>query len=249
MKEMERFPLDTVDLDTRLFIAERRDRIRSRLNRAAEDIVAIGADLRAIRERLEPGQFLGWIAAEFEMSERSAYNFMSVAEQFATVASLEGISAKALYMLAAPSTPENARAEAIAAASDGERIGPHQAEEIIERHQPPIEQPESEEQEPDRPYDPATATGAGDQAYRILPLQATEEDNQAEAPEPLSYSAATEVVERLEWSIANLVDNNDPADVFTITYTDLVKRTDAAGDRLQAWVRMVGSILEKRRTL
>jgi hypothetical protein len=59
---------------------------------------------------------LPWIDREFGWSERTARNFMSVHEMLssksATVADL-AIDAKALYALAAPSTPEDVQADVI----------------------------------------------------------------------------------------------------------------------------------------
>ena len=57
------------------------DRIRERVQKTVEDIIEIGNDLLAIKEALPHGQFLPWLRAEFGWSERSAQNFMSVAEQ------------------------------------------------------------------------------------------------------------------------------------------------------------------------
>ena len=58
------------------------DRIRERVKKTVEDIIEVGNDLLAVKEALPHGQFLPWLRAEFGWSERSAQNFMSVAEQF-----------------------------------------------------------------------------------------------------------------------------------------------------------------------
>ncbi len=51
---------------------------------------------------------------------------MEVAENIkvATVATLENVQLKALYLLASPSTPESVREEAISCAEDGEKLSP-----------------------------------------------------------------------------------------------------------------------------
>lgn len=97
------------------------ERIRVRMSRTAADIVAIGNDLREIKAQIGHGNFLPWIEAEFGMAERTARNFMSVADKFksATVADLPPT---VLYALAAASMPEEVRQEAVRRAETGEPI-------------------------------------------------------------------------------------------------------------------------------
>ena len=58
------------------------DRIRERVKKTVEDIIDVGNDLLAVKEALPHSQFGPWLKAEFGWSERSAQNFMSVAEKF-----------------------------------------------------------------------------------------------------------------------------------------------------------------------
>src|SRR5947209_14228164 len=99
------------------------DRIRERIKKTVEDISEVGSDLLAVKEALPHGQFLPWLKAEFGWSERTAQNFMSVAEQFksAKIADLP-IQPSAAYFLAAPSVPDEARKLAIEQAQAGEEI-------------------------------------------------------------------------------------------------------------------------------
>ncbi len=84
------------------------ERIRLRMKRAAEDIIAIGQELIAAKGRLPHGQFLAWLATEFEMSGPTALRFMQVAERFSDKnVILTNLSPSILYLLAAPSTPES----------------------------------------------------------------------------------------------------------------------------------------------
>jgi gas vesicle protein len=108
------------------------DRIRERIKRTVEDIVEVGHDLLAVKETLPHGQFLPWLKAEFGWSERSAQNFMSVAEQFksAKIADLP-IQPSAAYLLAAPSVPDEAREKAVEKAEAGEEITFATAKEIV----------------------------------------------------------------------------------------------------------------------
>lgn len=57
------------------------DRFRERVKKTVEDIIDVDNDLLAVKETLPHGQFGPCLKAEFGWSERSAQNFMSVAER------------------------------------------------------------------------------------------------------------------------------------------------------------------------
>ena len=86
----------------------------------------------AFKEALEHGHFGPWLKAEFGWGERTAQNFMSVAERFkfAKIADLP-IQPSAAYMLAAPAVPDEARQVAIEKAEAGEEITFTTAKEIV----------------------------------------------------------------------------------------------------------------------
>lgn len=106
--------------------------IHQQLQNTLESAVKIGQELLAVKEALEHGHFLPWLRAEFGWSERTAYNFMSVAQRFelATIANLP-IQPTAAYLLAAPSVPDEARQAAIEKAEAGEEISTTVAKEIV----------------------------------------------------------------------------------------------------------------------
>jgi Protein of unknown function (DUF3102) len=126
------FIYDLLDAQVAEQVRSSADRIRERLKKTLEDIIEIGNDLMAVREALDHGQFLNWLRAEFGWQQRTAYNFISVAERFklATIASLP-IDPTAAYLLAAPSIPEEARQLAIERAEGGEKITTVIAKEIV----------------------------------------------------------------------------------------------------------------------
>jgi hypothetical protein len=104
--------------------AEVRDatvRIKLRMSRTAADIIEIGRDLILVKDKLEHGQFLRWIEAEFGMHEQSARRFMHVAQRFGgksnTVLDLQP---SVLYALAAPSTPDEVVEEVGERVANGE---------------------------------------------------------------------------------------------------------------------------------
>jgi hypothetical protein len=108
--------------------------IRRRVKRAVADIVEIGLDLLAVKDRLPHGQFTPWLQTEFGWSERQARNFMNVADwlrpKTAILADLP-IQPTAAYLLAAPSVPDEARQEAVERAEAGEEINTAVAREIV----------------------------------------------------------------------------------------------------------------------
>lgn len=101
------FDYEALDSDTRAFVQEKAHAIHARLKRTAEDIIAIGLDLIEVKERLQHGQFLPWIDAEFAMSERTARDFMNIARRFdGKSAPGADLGMRILRELAAPSTPD-----------------------------------------------------------------------------------------------------------------------------------------------
>jgi hypothetical protein len=88
--------------------------------------------LLAIKAKLDHGQFGKWLNAEFDMSERTAQNLMSLAEYAndkpATVANLP---TTAVYKLAAPSTPTSVQEEIEQRVIKGERLSSREIEDQI----------------------------------------------------------------------------------------------------------------------
>lgn len=125
------FDYQQLDTETRTIVRQRTIEIKALMKRTAQDIIEIGEKLIDVKERLGHGNFGGWLEVEFGWSWSTANNFMRVAGKFATVTNLEDFSAKALYLLAAPSTPDEARDEAITRAQNGVTITYTQAREIV----------------------------------------------------------------------------------------------------------------------
>lgn len=99
------------------------DRIRDRMKRTVEDIIAIGQDLLAVKSKLPHGAFLPWIETEFGMSNQTASRFMSVATTYhSKFPNLGNLSLSVIYELAAPSTPEPVRQVVEAKAEAGESV-------------------------------------------------------------------------------------------------------------------------------
>jgi len=121
-----------LSIETREFIKAKEFSIKAR---TSQTIWENGRDLLEVKERLEHGQFQKWVESRFPWSYRTAKDMMNVAETFksAIVADLE-IQTKALYLLAAPSTPQSAREKAIEKAEQGETITHKEAKELVAAH-------------------------------------------------------------------------------------------------------------------
>lgn len=129
------FDYSSLDTETAQFVQQQTSEIKGLFRQSIENILRIGQNLLQVKERLPHGQWLTWLEAEFGWTVRTARNYMQAAEEFKweTVSDLN-IAAKALYLLASPSTPDEARDEAIARALAGEKITPAAARELRDKH-------------------------------------------------------------------------------------------------------------------
>ncbi|HUT93318.1 MAG TPA: hypothetical protein VMY37_27895, partial [Thermoguttaceae bacterium] len=109
--------------------AKRIDDIQVKTRRiAAEAVIAVGKELKAAHERLagkgREGLFRPWVQ-RCGFSHTSAYKAVAAYDTFGgekCKSSLHLFDCNALYLLSAPSCPEDATAEAIQRAEKGERI-------------------------------------------------------------------------------------------------------------------------------
>jgi hypothetical protein len=117
------------------FLAERAQHIREAAKRTAQGIVLIGQWLGEAKGRLKHGQWLPWLQTEFGWSENTARRFMQVYElvKSSKLVDLE-IDVSALYLIAAPKTPQPVRAAIIERAQTGEPISYAKATAIAENH-------------------------------------------------------------------------------------------------------------------
>lgn len=130
----DNFDYTQFDSNTSRFLQNEAGKIKGLLTQTIETIVEIGTSLLEVKKSLQYGQYRQWLHAEFEMSIRTADNFTRVAQCFndANFTELD-IAKSALYLLAAPSVPVEAREEALNIAKD-ERVSKRRATEIIESH-------------------------------------------------------------------------------------------------------------------
>jgi hypothetical protein len=100
--------------DDEQFLEDAAKRINDRLRVTKENVIEIGRELMAVKERLGHGNFQPWIEAECGISQKTAERYMQVAHYFTTDAKIDfmtiiDVDMNTLYELAAPSTPEEVR--------------------------------------------------------------------------------------------------------------------------------------------
>lgn len=134
------FDYSQLDAELSERLKQETNKIKDLLSATIDNIVKIGISLIEVKGQLAHGYFMDWIDAEFEMSARTADNFMRVARCFhdANFSELE-IAKSALYLLSAPSVPEEARQEALEMAQS-EYVGKRIARELIEIHKDAAEE-------------------------------------------------------------------------------------------------------------
>jgi hypothetical protein len=121
-------------------LAERAAAIRKLCKRTREDIVEIGRILSKTRDdigHIEHGDWLVWIEAEFGWSDQTARRFIHVYElsrdaQFNNLLNVD-LPLSGLYLLAAPNTPDAARAEVAARIEVGAKPSCAAVAEIVSR--------------------------------------------------------------------------------------------------------------------
>jgi len=134
----KRFDYNSLDAETSQFVQQTTDEIRTLIQRTREGIIETGQKLNEVKQRLKHGQFGDWLEAEFAWSWDTANRWMNVANRLGgKIPHGAEIDDRALYLLAAKSTPESARAEALARAKAGELITYPVAQAIKRKYTPP----------------------------------------------------------------------------------------------------------------
>lgn len=104
-------------------------RIRARHR---DSIIETGLDLISIKEKLGHGQFGSWLTHHFNMSERSAQNYMNAANAFkATPIVIDALPATTIYRLAGKGVPSYLLQNVIADIHSGTSLNPKEIEKQI----------------------------------------------------------------------------------------------------------------------
>lgn len=131
-QQTQQFEYSTLEPETRILVLRNTSEIKTLMQRTCQDIISIGHKLTETKKSLGHGKFINWLKFEFSWSVSTATKFMQVSEQFKFVNFTNlNINASALYLIAAPSTPDEVRSEVLRLASNGENISYTKAKQII----------------------------------------------------------------------------------------------------------------------
>jgi len=129
------FEYGLLEAQTRIVVLQRTNEIKALMRRNAQDIIDIGQKLIEVKQHLEHGSFRNWLKFEFNWSVSAATRFIQVAQQFKCVNLTHlNLTASTLYLIAAPSTPEQVRKEVLERASNGENISYTKVKGIVYQH-------------------------------------------------------------------------------------------------------------------
>ena len=117
--EARSFDYAALKSETRIVVQQRTGEIKEKIHSSDQATWEIGQKLAHVRDRLKLRQFTFWLQAEFRLSRSTAYNYIKVFDSFPICPNFGRISiaTSALILLAAPSTPNEARQEALKSAS------------------------------------------------------------------------------------------------------------------------------------
>ena len=188
------FNYQNLDRQTQIAVKQKTSEIKSLIRQTAQDIFHVGQKLAEVKQQLKHGEFRNWLNTEFNWSVSSATKFMQVSEQFKNVNFTHlNFAASALYVLAAPSTPENARQHALQLASKGENITFSLAKQIIKYHKesvlneylPEVSTTESESSDTCdtstvNNVAPKADTESGDRSVRIVKIKQEKQKSTAD---------------------------------------------------------------------
>jgi hypothetical protein len=179
MEQAKLFDYRDLPADDQRFVKERAVRIRDAAKRTAEGIVLIGQWLTEAKSRLKHGLWSPWLETEFGWSDQTARNFIHVHEnvKIKTVLNLH-LDVSALYLVAAPKTPESVRQEILRRAEAGEPMTKAKAVKVLEAFKAKAEIPT-----PAVARQIAIATGvptAASNNKMVLPMSRRDEEALAE---------------------------------------------------------------------
>lgn len=130
-QQLSLFDYTALDTETRIVVQQRTGEIKALMRTTAQGIIDIGEKLTEVKQRLGHGNFGTWLHLEFSWTDRTARQFMRVYDQF----KMENfsdltIAPSALYLLAAPSTPDEVREHFIEQSQNGISVGYTEVKEL-----------------------------------------------------------------------------------------------------------------------
>lgn len=119
------FDYTALDQTTADFVFQETERIKTLMRQTVEGIIETGERLHKVKQRLKHGEFMAWVENEIKCHYSTALHFMRVWQTFgekkAEVSDV-GLNVSVLYLLSAPSTPEELRTEILERAKAGNSV-------------------------------------------------------------------------------------------------------------------------------
>lgn len=119
------FDYASLDRTTAEFLLQETKEIKVLMKRTVEGIIETGERLQRVKKRLQHGEFMAWVENEIKCHYSTALHFMRVWETFGDQKEQiadAGINVSVLYLLSAPSMPEQLRTEIIDMAKSGNPV-------------------------------------------------------------------------------------------------------------------------------
>ena len=133
--EKQNFNYTALETEARIFVQQHIRQIKSPIRRTSQDIIEIGEKLSDVKQQLGHGNFINWLKFKFDWSESTAARSMQVKAQFKSVNLTNlHIAASALYLFAAPSSPQQAKTDTFERTSLGEAISHSKAQAIVNQY-------------------------------------------------------------------------------------------------------------------
>lgn len=115
------FNYAVLDPESRIVVRQKTTEIHRLVKRAAAALVELGQLLLDVKAQLRHGRWMPWLTAEFDWTDRTAQRYMQLAREFKSD-TVSDLPVKALHLLAAPSTAQEARDEVQKRIADGLRL-------------------------------------------------------------------------------------------------------------------------------
>lgn len=110
MANIQPFSYGSLEVEIAEAVQAAASRIRENYANHTRAAIAVGIELTGVKRLLGHGQFLPWLATEFRWSDRTARNYMALAEHLGDKSEIiADLELTAAYALTAPSTPADVR--------------------------------------------------------------------------------------------------------------------------------------------
>ena len=119
------FDYTALDQATADFLLQEAEQIKTLIKQTVQGIIETGERLSKVKQRLKHGEFMLWVENEINCHYSTALHFMRVWQTFGTQKdqiSDVGINVSVLYLLSAPSTPQELRTEIVEMAKAGNPV-------------------------------------------------------------------------------------------------------------------------------